>query len=142
MCAGSQHVLLMCLQFDTRRTPAPQVSLKSQEALSHSYHSARHECNVNRARAEGDTEVHFYHGEHHVQALWLQVCMLSLLCSTVHCVLHPHCCQELFQVIINHVQQLYCLRGEFGQWTLLCAGLVRGLDQRGMCEIGVQTKYI
>ena len=51
------------MQFDTRRTPAPQVSLKSQEALSHSYYSARHECNVNRARAEGDTEVHFYHGK-------------------------------------------------------------------------------
>ena len=51
------------LQFDIRRTPAPQVSLKSQDALSHSYYSARHECNVNRARAEGDTEVHFYHGE-------------------------------------------------------------------------------
>ncbi|DBA98134.1 hypothetical protein WJX77_003403 [Trebouxia sp. C0004] len=48
-------------QFDTRRTPAPQVSLKTQDALSQSYFSARHECNVNRARAEGDTEVHFYH---------------------------------------------------------------------------------
>ena len=52
------------LQFDTRRTPAPQVSLKTQDALSQSYFSARHECNVNRARAEGDTEVHFYHGRH------------------------------------------------------------------------------
>ena len=50
------------MQLDSRRTPAPQVSLKTQDALSNSYYSARHECNVNRARAEGDTEVHFYHG--------------------------------------------------------------------------------
>lgn len=97
MCAGRQHDLLMCLQFDTRRTPAPQVSLKSQEALSHSYHSARHECNVNRARAEGDTEVHFYHGDRHAHALWLHVCMLSLLCSTVHYIMHPHFGQEILQ---------------------------------------------
>lgn len=56
------------LQLDSRRTPAPQVSLKTQDALSSSYYSARHECNVNRARAEGDTEVHFYHGREYQTA--------------------------------------------------------------------------
>ena len=67
-CGVNGHICAYCVQFDTRRTPAPQVSLKSQDALSRSYHSARHECNVNRARAEGDTEVHFYHGEHLIHA--------------------------------------------------------------------------
>ena len=76
---GNQHVCAYCLQFDTRRTPAPQVSLKSQDALRHSYQTARHECNVNRARAEGDTEVHFYHGEHHICATWLYV-LFHMLC--------------------------------------------------------------
>lgn len=70
---GNEHACAHGLQFDTRRTPAPQVSLKSQDALSHSYHTARHECNVNRARAEGDTEVHFYHGEQHVHVA--RLCM-------------------------------------------------------------------
>lgn len=85
---------LMCLQFDTRRTPAPQVSLKSQDALSHSYHSARHECNVNRARAEGDTEVHFYHGEHHFHAMWLPVRMLSFLSCTDAVCCTPSFCSK------------------------------------------------
>ena len=44
------------------------MSLKTQDALSNSYYNARHECNVNRARAEGDTEVHFYHGREYQTA--------------------------------------------------------------------------
>lgn len=92
----SSHICAYCLQLDTRRTPAPQVSVKSQDALGRSYHTARHECHVNRARAEGDTEVHFYHGEYQFHATWPYI-YRALWFETCH--VHP--CSSLCRQLLS-----------------------------------------
>ena len=49
------------LQLDSRRTPAPQVSPKVGEFLSKAYYDSHQNYQLNRAHAEGTTEVLFHH---------------------------------------------------------------------------------